>query len=194
MLLFDQFPRNMFRGDAEQFSTDPLALAIAKGAVESDLDEQLPERERKFLYMPFEHSEDIDDQKRSLLLFTSLGDDRMLDFAKKHHDVIARFGRFPHRNRISTGSASGRDRRWRRRALVNDLVEIARFQTCVEADLADFRLEAEGIEAVLFDTGANSVGCGPMIPVRLMVLDRDRYRAGTLLGLEQLSRNAGRPE
>ena len=98
VLLFDQFPRHMFRGHADQFSTDLLALAIAKGAVDGDLDEQLEPIERGFLYMPFQHSEDIADQKRSLLLFTKLGDDEQLDYAKKHHDVIARFGRFPHRN------------------------------------------------------------------------------------------------
>jgi len=100
VILFDQFPRNMFRGHADQFSTDPLALSIAKGAVDRGLDRQLEPRERGFLYMPFQHSETIDDQKRSLLLFTDLGDDRQLDYAKKHHDVIARFGRFPHRNAI----------------------------------------------------------------------------------------------
>ena len=100
VILFDQFPRNMFRGHADQFSTDPLALAIAKGAIERGLDEQLERKERGFLYMPFQHSEDLDIQKRSLLLFTALGDDEQLDFAKKHHDVIARFGRFPHRNAI----------------------------------------------------------------------------------------------
>ena len=98
VILFDQFPRNMFRGHADQFSTDPLALAIAKGAVDSGLDEQLEPQERGFLYMPYQHSEAIADQKRSLLLFTALGDDEQLDYARKHHDVIARFGRFPHRN------------------------------------------------------------------------------------------------
>ena len=100
VLLFDQFPRNMFRGLAEQFATDPLALSIAKGAVDAGLDEQLSTDERKFLYMPFEHSEDIHDQDRSVLLFTALGDDYMLDFARKHRDIIARFGRFPHRNAV----------------------------------------------------------------------------------------------
>jgi uncharacterized protein (DUF924 family) len=90
----------MFRGHADQFSTDLLALAIAKGAVERGLDDELDPKERGFLYMPFQHSEDIDDQNRSLLLFTRLGDDRQLDFAKKHRDIIARFGRFPHRNAI----------------------------------------------------------------------------------------------
>jgi uncharacterized protein (DUF924 family) len=100
VILFDQFPRNMFRGHADQFSTDLLALAIAKGAVERGLDDELDPKERGFLYMPFQHSEDIDDQNRSVLLFTRLGDDRQLDFAKKHRDIIARFGRFPHRNAI----------------------------------------------------------------------------------------------
>ncbi|HEX2803936.1 MAG TPA: DUF924 family protein [Sphingomicrobium sp.] len=98
VILFDQFPRNIFRGHAEQFATDPLALAIAKGAIERDLDEQMDEEQRSFLYMPFQHSEDLDDQNRAVLLFTQLGDEEQLDYAKKHRDVIARFGRFPHRN------------------------------------------------------------------------------------------------
>ena len=98
VILFDQFPRNMFRGHAEQFSTDPLALAIAKGAIDRGLDEQLEKQERGFLYMPFQHSEYMDDQNRAVLLFTGLGDPVQLDYANKHRDVIARFGRFPHRN------------------------------------------------------------------------------------------------
>jgi len=99
-ILFDQFPRNMFRGHADQFSTDPLALAVAKGAVERGYDAELPPERRAFLYMPFEHSEELADQERSLLLFTRLGDDRALGYARKHHDIIARFSRFPHRNAI----------------------------------------------------------------------------------------------
>ncbi|HEY0130371.1 MAG TPA: DUF924 family protein [Allosphingosinicella sp.] len=100
IVLFDQFPRNMHRGHADQFSTDPLALAIARGAVDRGLDEAMSPAERGFLYMPFQHSERIEDQKRSVALFTALGDEYQLDFAKKHHDVIQRFGRFPHRNAI----------------------------------------------------------------------------------------------
>jgi uncharacterized protein (DUF924 family) len=99
-LLFDQFPRNMFRGHADQFSTDPLALAVAKGAVDHGHDDEVPPERRLFFYMPFEHSEKLEDQQRSLLLFTALGDDYHLGYAKKHHDIIARFGRFPHRNPI----------------------------------------------------------------------------------------------
>ena len=100
VILFDQFPRNMFRGEAEQFATDHLALAIARAAVDRGLDDRLQSKERGFLYMPFEHSEILADQKRSLQLFTALGDDYLLGFAKKHSDVVERFGRFPHRNAI----------------------------------------------------------------------------------------------
>jgi uncharacterized protein (DUF924 family) len=100
VILFDQFPRNMFRGHADQFATDHLALAIAKAAVEAKLDDQLEPGERPFLYMPFQHSENLDDQNRGLLLFSELGDDQQLGFARKHRDVIERFGRFPRRNAI----------------------------------------------------------------------------------------------
>jgi uncharacterized protein (DUF924 family) len=100
VILFDQFPRNMFRGHAEQFATDHLALAIAKDALEKGFDEDLQQQERGFLYMPFQHSENVADQNRGVLLFTELGDHEQLGYAKKHRDVIERFGRFPHRNAI----------------------------------------------------------------------------------------------
>ena len=100
VILFDQFPRNMFRGHADQFATDHLALAIAKGAIDQGFDEELEPRERGFLYMPFQHSEKLDDQNRGVLLFTDLGDARQLEYARKHRDIIERFGRFPHRNAI----------------------------------------------------------------------------------------------
>ena len=100
VILFDQFPRNMFRGHADQFATDHLALAIAKGAVDKSFDEQMRPQERGFLYMPFQHSENLADQKRSLLLFTDLGDADQLNYARRHLEVIERFGRFPHRNTI----------------------------------------------------------------------------------------------
>ena len=100
VVLFDQIPLNMFRGHSEQFATDPLALAVARGAVEAGLDEALAPMERGILYMPFQHSENPGDQQRSLALFTALGDAEQLRFAKLHHEVIERFGRFPHRNAI----------------------------------------------------------------------------------------------
>ena len=100
VILFDQLPRNMFRGHADQFATDHLALAVAKEAISNGFDEELQKDERKFLYMPFQHSENLDDQNRSLLLFSEIGDDEQIEYAKKHRDIIERFGRFPHRNAI----------------------------------------------------------------------------------------------
>ena len=99
VILFDQFPRNMFRGHADQFATDHIALAIAKGAIDRGYDDGMASERRGFLYMPFQHSEVLDDQRRSVALFTALGDPKQLRFAKLHYDVIERFGRFPHRNR-----------------------------------------------------------------------------------------------
>jgi len=98
VILFDQFPRNMFRGHAEQFSTDPLALAVAKGAIGRGYDDGMTPERRGFLYMPFEHSENLTDQRQSLLLFTALGHAEQLKYARKHYEVIEKFGRFPHRN------------------------------------------------------------------------------------------------
>jgi len=100
VILFDQFPRNMFRGHAEQFATDHLALEIARNAVQLGFDEDLQPAERGFLYMPFQHSEKLADQRQSLQLFTRLGDAKQLGYARKHHDIIERFGRFPHRNAL----------------------------------------------------------------------------------------------
>jgi uncharacterized protein (DUF924 family) len=98
VVLFDQFSRNMFRGHADAFSTDPLALAIAKLAVDCGIDDALTPDERSFLYMPFMHSEAIEDQNRSVALFTALGNADSLEFAHKHHEIVERFGRFPARN------------------------------------------------------------------------------------------------
>jgi len=108
VILFDQFPRNMFRDNADQFATDHLALAIVRGAVDRKFDDELQSVERNFLYLPFEHSEDIGDQDRSLLLQTATGNAVFGKAALKHRDVIARFGRFPHRN-VILGRASRPD-------------------------------------------------------------------------------------
>jgi uncharacterized protein (DUF924 family) len=107
VILFDQLPRNMHRGHADSFATDHMALAIASAAIEGGYDEQLTPIERGILYMPFQHSEDLTDQRRSISLFTALGGDQV-EFARKHHDVIERFGRFPHRNKV-LGRAPRRD-------------------------------------------------------------------------------------
>lgn len=98
VILFDQFPRNMFRGQVQAFATDPLARAIAEEAVARGYDEAIDPGPRQFLYMPFMHSEDLADQERSVALFGKLGLEENLKFARMHRDMIARFGRFPHRN------------------------------------------------------------------------------------------------
>lgn len=97
-ILFDQVPRNIFRGHADAFATDSLARAIARGIVDNGWDQQWSDERRQFAYLPFEHSEDIDDQRESLRLMTQLADRVFHDYAQKHFDIIDRFGRFPHRN------------------------------------------------------------------------------------------------
>jgi uncharacterized protein (DUF924 family) len=100
IIVLDQFPRNMFRDDARAFVTDAAALALAKRAIAQGFDKRLAPKERAFLYMPFQHAEDAQDQARSVGLFTALGNPFNLDFALRHQAVIDRFGRFPHRNQI----------------------------------------------------------------------------------------------
>lgn len=110
IVVMDQFPRNLFRGDGRSFSTDSRALQIACNLVDAGFDAVLLPVERSFVYLPFEHSEDPAMQDRSVQLFAALeahpAGPQMLDYACRHRDVIARFGRFPHRNaalgRIST--------------------------------------------------------------------------------------------
>jgi uncharacterized protein (DUF924 family) len=98
LILLDQFPRNMFRGDARAFATDPLARAITAGAIIRGFDSQVPKELRSFFYLPFEHSEDLADQERCIALNKATGDADGLKWAEIHADIIRRFGRFPHRN------------------------------------------------------------------------------------------------
>ena len=98
VILFDQLPRNMFRGTARAFATDPLAREVARGAIAHGYDIQIGGAGRTFFYMPFQHSEDLYDQMLSLSLFEAAGDPKSLDFARQHHALIEHFGRFPHRN------------------------------------------------------------------------------------------------
>jgi uncharacterized protein (DUF924 family) len=100
ILVLDQFPRNTFRGRPKAFATDGKALALAKLAVGEGMDAKLPPQQRAFIYLPFQHSEALADQARSVGLFTALGNPLNLDYAIRHQDVIERFGRFPHRNEI----------------------------------------------------------------------------------------------
>jgi len=98
IILYDQFPRNMFRDDAKAFATDAKALNLAKQAIEQGIDKKCTEEQRRFIYMPFMHSEVLEDQKQSLELFKS--DTNSYDYAKAHFDIIKEFKRFPHRNKI----------------------------------------------------------------------------------------------
>jgi uncharacterized protein (DUF924 family) len=98
LILLDQFPRNMFRGNARAFATDPIARAVAAGAIVRGFDSQVPKELRSFFYLPFEHSEDLADQDRCIALNKAAGDLENLKWAEIHADIIRRFGRFPHRN------------------------------------------------------------------------------------------------
>jgi len=104
VIVLDQFPRNMFRGEAHAFASDPLALAAARHALERGFDRSMRAVERLFLYLPFEHSESLGDQLRAceltepLRAFPETGDAHR--YAVRHCDTIRRFGRFPHRNAI----------------------------------------------------------------------------------------------
>lgn len=109
VILLDQFPRNLYRGTSRAFAADARARAVAQVATLRRLDRALTPVQRVFLYLPFEHSESMTDQERSVSLFEALsgpGLDQVADYARRHRDVIARFGRFPHRNaalgRVST--------------------------------------------------------------------------------------------
>ncbi|MBI1211852.1 MAG: DUF924 family protein [Alphaproteobacteria bacterium] len=110
VIVLDQFSRNMFRDTPRMYACDGLALTAARDGVGASIDRILAHDERLFLYMPFEHSEDLADQERCIELFAGmcegLSGDRLkraqdnVRFAERHRDIVKRFGRFPHRNRI----------------------------------------------------------------------------------------------
>ncbi len=121
VVLLDQFPRNIFRDDPRAFATDPVARAVAERAIARGFDGIVPILHASFFYLPFEHSETLGDQDRAVALFQALatraGPDsahlaataaNLVVFAEKHRAVIARFGRFPHRNAV-LGRANTRD-------------------------------------------------------------------------------------
>jgi uncharacterized protein (DUF924 family) len=99
LILLDQFPRNMFRGQTRAFATDPLARAVAGRAILNGFDGAFPDM-RNFFYLPFEHSELLADQERSIALQKAAGDADGRKWAEIHADIIRRFGRFPHRNAV----------------------------------------------------------------------------------------------
>jgi len=105
LITLDQLPRNMFRGSARTFAADPLARAVANRAIARGFDESFAAADRQFFYLPFEHSEAMEDQERAVALFRAMGDAEALKWAELHLDIIRRFGRFPHRN-VALGRAS----------------------------------------------------------------------------------------
>lgn len=118
VLALDQFPRNLYRGNAESFAYDPLAREACAEALEREFDSELAPMEAFFLYVPLEHAEDMDSQARCVSLVRGLCEcasaelrprfESFLSYAIRHRDVIERFGRFPHRNAI-LGRASTRE-------------------------------------------------------------------------------------
>jgi len=98
-IVLDQFPRNMFRGDARTFAADPLARAVANTALKRGYDQDVDPKERGFFFLPFMHSEDLGDQRRCVELYRAAGDEN-LKWAEDHRDIIRQFGRFPHRNEV----------------------------------------------------------------------------------------------
>ena len=110
VIVLDQFPHHIYRDQPQAFATDPQSLALSLAALESGENRQLAPIERVFLYLPLEHAESLAMQEQSVLLYAQLAHeaaadehalfDNFLDYARKHLDVVARFGRFPHRNAI----------------------------------------------------------------------------------------------
>jgi uncharacterized protein (DUF924 family) len=101
ILLLDQFPRNLFRGERRAFATDATAVLAAERAIERDFDAAVDPELRRFFYLPFMHAEDLAAQDRCVSLHeTYIDDPDGLKFARHHRDIIARFGRFPHRNNV----------------------------------------------------------------------------------------------
>lgn len=98
VIILDQFPLNMFRQDARQYSTESHAREIARQLIDAGLDQHLSAEQKAFLYLPFMHSETLADQQLSIELYEKAGLEDNLGYARHHHDVVKRFGRFPHRN------------------------------------------------------------------------------------------------
>ena len=113
LLVLDQFTRNHLRGTARAFAGDAQALHIARALVATGRDRALTGVQRQFVYLPFEHAEDLSHQRTSVQLFQQLAQDEpalagLVDWARRHQDIVARFGRFPHRNAL-LGRASTDD-------------------------------------------------------------------------------------
>lgn len=116
IVLLDQVPRNVFRGDGKSFAADPVALATAKGLVASPLHAELITVEKLFAYLPFEHSENISDQMDCVAFYEAIDDHEnkaeWIEFAVMHKDIVAEFGRFPHRNAMLGRESTAAEEAW----------------------------------------------------------------------------------
>ena len=116
VVVLDQFPRNIFRGDPRSFAHDSIALAAARELVEGPFHDDLMTVEKLFAYLPFEHSENIEDQDRSVAMFEAMephpSKQEWVDFAVEHRDIILQFGRFPHRNVILGRDSTPEEAAW----------------------------------------------------------------------------------
>ena len=110
LLLLDQFPRNMFRGTRRAYATDPAAVLAAERAIERGFDQAVEPELRRFFYLPFMHSEELPHQERSVALNEALGEADSIKWARHHRDIVARFGRFPHRNAILGRDSTAEER------------------------------------------------------------------------------------
>ena len=112
VLLLDQFPRNMFRGTRRVYRTDPAAVDAADRAIEKGFDREVDPALRRFLYLPFMHSEELRDQERSVTLNEATGEAEPIKWARRHWDIVARFGRFPHRNALLGRESTEEEKRF----------------------------------------------------------------------------------
>lgn len=100
IIVLDQFSRNIYRDTPAAFTSDPLALSLAQRTIEKGFDQQLPVRQRNFLYLPYMHSESLIIHEQAVELYAAQGDQKTIDFEHKHKVIIEQFGRYPHRNSV----------------------------------------------------------------------------------------------
>lgn len=112
VLLLDQMPRNMFRGTPQVYASDPRARAAASRAIARGFDVQVEAALRPFFYLPFSHSEALADQERALALYDALDNAAEMKWARHHRDIVARFGRFPHRNALLGRASTPEEIAW----------------------------------------------------------------------------------
>lgn len=112
VLLLDQIPRNMFRNTPKVYASDPQARGVATRAIAKGHDRAAEKELRPFFYLPFSHSEDMADQERALKLYAGLDDAEQMKWARHHHGIVARFGRFPHRNAVLGRVSTPEEAEW----------------------------------------------------------------------------------